>query len=213
MTGKEIFKIWTPVGAKWIDWVRPVPFIAIDDRYPTMNFKIPSIYYINKMQENTAIILDLAGCESIKEGLALVQLGFRPIPLYNGTNGQQGAMALVDSHTIEHALIWGALELEKLKIIKDAPPAFLLDSNRMHRFKMNASIFDNSWDLYAQDIPSAEYFINNGINKIIIRSEVIQKDLVRILYPFQKKGITILHTTGYEEPKVTTIKKPPRKYK
>lgn len=27
MTGKDVYKIWAPVGARWVDWVRPVPFV------------------------------------------------------------------------------------------------------------------------------------------------------------------------------------------
>ena len=205
MTGREIFKIWAPVDCKWTDWVRPVPFASINNLYK-INFTVPVINYINKMQENTAIILDLPGGDSIKEGLALAMLGFRPIPLYNGTNGQAGATPLVDNCVIENALIWGASELEKLELNKDAPPAFLADSNRAHRFKFNASVFDNSWDLYAQDMPPPEYFIKNQIDKIIVRGDPIQKDLIRILYKFQKAGIIIFFTDGYDEPKVIKIK-------
>jgi len=215
MTGREIFKIWAPTGCKWVDWVRPVPFVAINNPHrtgPTMNNIVPKINYMSHMQENTAIFLDLPGCDSIKEGLALAGMGYRPIPLYNGTTEQQGAMPIVDNHTIENALIWGAYELEKLNIAQDAPPAFLLDSNRTHRFRMCVSIFDNSWDLYDQDIPSAEYFIKNGISRIIIRGETIQRDLVRILHKFPKMGISVLFTNGYEEPKEATIRKPPRRY-
>ena len=116
-------------------------------------------------------------------------------------------MALVENHTIQSALICGTSELEKLKISDNAPPVFLLDSNRTHRFKMNASIFDNSWDLYDQDMPSAEYFLKNKIDKIIVRGEKIQKDLSKILYKFQKKGIKILFTNGYDIPKKINIKK------
>lgn len=217
MTGKDIFKIWAPAGSRWTDWARPVPFIAINGGQKinsAMNITIPSVNYANKKQNDTAIILDLPGCESIKEGISLaVMPGFRPIPLYNGANGQKGAMALVDNRAIENALVWGASELEKLTTEKDAPPAFLLDSNRAHRFRMDDSVFDNSWDIYDQDMPSAEYFKNNGIEKIIVRGENIQKDLARILYKFQKGGIAILFTNGYDDPKITAVKKPPRKDK
>lgn len=27
MLGRDVFKIWAPVGARWVDWVRPVPFV------------------------------------------------------------------------------------------------------------------------------------------------------------------------------------------
>ena len=73
---------------------------------------------------------------------------------------------------------------------------------------MDVSIFDNSWDAYAQDLPSSEYFLENGIDKIIIRSETIQKDLNKILFKFQKKGIKILFTDGYEKPKNVKLRKP-----
>jgi len=216
MTGKDIFKKWTPIGSKWIEWVRPVPFAAIDNMAQAngaYHFTIPGIIYIKELKIDTAIILDIPGYDSIEEGLALAKLGYRPIPLFNGTDEQQGTMALVDNHMIKSALVWGALELEKLKIAKNAPPAFLLDSNRTHRFKMNVSVFDNSWDLYPQDIPSSEYFLKNGISQIIIRGDKIQKDLVKILYEFQKNGITLLFTNGYEYSKEVIIKKPSRKDK
>lgn len=209
MTNKDIFKIWAPIGAKWVDWVRPVPFIYINDNlktYEFYEFKIPEVNYITEYAKDAAIILDLPSYESINEGIALAKLGFRPIPIYNGTNEQEGTMSVVKNETIEFALIWGALELNKIEISKDASPVFLLDSNRTISVTKNSSVFDNSWDIYDQDIPSAEYFLKNGIKKIIVRSSVIQRDLRSILYKFQKKGIEILFTDGFEIPKMAKIK-------
>jgi len=211
MTGKDTYKIWAPAGAGWTDWVRPVPFVSIKDSFTpktACNFTIPPINYISKLPAGTAVMVDLPGYDGIKEGLALARIGFRPVPLYNGTNEQEGAMALVDNHIIESALVWGASELRKLELPPDALPVFLLDSNRTHRFKMNVSVFDNSWDLYDQDIPSAEYFLNHGIHSIIVRGEKIQVDLAKILYKFSGKGIKILFTDGYEAPKEIKVKKP-----
>lgn len=216
MTGRDIFKIWAPIGMRWVNWVRPVPFTSMNLSYhlnQAVNFVIPNIPYITEAKKNTAIVIDLPSHDSIQEGISLARLGIRPIPLYNGTNEQDRVKALVDNHSIENALFWGALELKKTAIAHDAPPAFLLDSNRMHRFKMNPSIFDNSWDLYSHDIPSAEYFLSHGINQIIIRSETIQKDLTRIFYPFQKKGIAVFFTNGYDQPKATILKKFPQNKK
>jgi len=218
MTGKDIFKIWAPSGARWIEWVKPVHFAAIDHKYEEQsnyvcNFTIPKIFYINDLKTDTAAILDLPGHDGIEEGLALAKLGFRPIPLYNGTNEQHGAMPLVDNRTIRKALIWGALELKDLKIADTALPVFLLDSNRAHGFRIDVSVFDNSWDLYGQDMPSPEYFLENGINKIIVRGEKIQKDLAKILYNYQKKGVSIFFTNGYEKPKEVSVKKPHRNIK
>ena len=214
MKGKDIYKIWAPSEAKWTQWLRPVPFVQIDNELKInefCNFFIPTINYIKEIPTDTAIIVDIPSYSGIKEGIALARIGFRPIPLYNGTNEQPGAMPVVDNNSIEMALIWGAMELEKIKIENDAPPVFLLDSNRMHRFKMDVSVFDNSWDIYDQDMPSAEYFLKNGIRKIVVRGEKIQKDLRKILYKFQKKKIKILFTDGYKEPEEIVVKKPPHK--
>jgi len=173
-----------------------------------MNYTIPSVCYLKEIQADTAIILDLPGYESIMEGLALAMLGWRPVPLFNGTNEQQGAIPLVENHGIERALVWGAHELNEIKTDISAPPAFLLDSNRMHRYKPQESYFDNSWDLFNQDMPTAEYFKNNEITKIIVRGETINKDLAKILYELQQKAITIMFTQGYEPPEKILVKKP-----
>ena len=210
MTGRDIFKIWAPTNSKWTNWVRPVPFVGIDynfNNYEVGDFSIPNCYFLKKLSTNTAIIVDLPGNESIKEGLAIAKLGFIPIPIYNGTDTQEGARATVDNQAIKTGLIEGATELKNMKINKDAPPVFLLDSNRTNRYKMDISIFDNSWDIYAQDMPSAEYFKSNNIYKIIIVADFIQNDLKKILYTYQTKGIQILFTQGYEEPKNVVIKK------
>ena len=211
MTGREAYKIWAPAGAGWVEWVKPVPFIepgSTGQIMPVINFTIPDIYYSDGLTQDTAVIVDLPGYESVNEGIALARLGFRPIPLYNGTYGQQGAMALVDNHSIHGALLRGASELAKTTLCENSPPAFLADSNRLHRHKMSVSVFDNSWDLYDQDFPSAECFLGNGINRIVVRGEKIHKDLAGILYKFRKKGIAVFLTNGYENPKEVRIKKP-----
>ena len=94
MTVKDIYKIWAPVGKKWVDWVRPVPFVELceyTEIYSYPDFFIPAIDYVDSECDDTAIIVDLPGMDSVKEGLALAKLGFRPIPSYNGTARQQGA--------------------------------------------------------------------------------------------------------------------------
>ena len=96
----------------------------------------------------------------------------------------------------------------QMQIKEDARPAFLLDRNRIQQFKMEAALFDNSWDIYHQDLPSADYFLKSEIRKIIVVGQSVSKDLVKILYPFQKKNIQIYWTKGYETPKKVTLRKP-----
>lgn len=214
VTDKEIYKIWAPAGKKWVDWVRPVPFVEINEHSKMYSFSmdmIPTIDFMDEKCAGAAIIVDLPGAESVKEGIALAKVGYRPIPIYNGTIEQTGARATVDNQSVGVALSWGASELRKIEISDDALPAFLTDSNRMNRFKMEASLFDNSWDVYHQDLPSAEYFLNHGIHKIIIVGESVSKDLKKILYGFQKKKIEIYLTRRYETLKKVRIHRPFRK--
>lgn len=211
MTAKEIFQIWAPTGKKWVDWVRPVPFVGMKEyskMYNFSNLTIPLIDFLDENFADAAIIVDLPGVHSVQEGIALAQEGYRPIPIFNGTIEQQGARATVDNHSVGIALIWGAAELAKIDLEDDALPAFLLDSNRMNRFKMEISLFDNSWDVYPQDLPSVEYLVKNGINKIIIIAESVSGDLKKILYKYQSKHIQIFRTQGYETPKKITVHRP-----
>lgn len=211
MTAKEIYQIWAPTGEKWVDWVRPVPFIAMNESgkvYDFSDFTIPEISYINDAYAGAALIVDMPGMESVKEGIALAKHGYRPVPIYNGTIEQPGARATVDNQSVAVGLAMGAAELSQIDIKSDALPAFLVDSNRMNRFKMEASLFDNSWDVYHQDLSSAEYFLENGIYKIIVIGETFSKDLKKILYEFQKKKIEIFWTKRYGTPTKITLHKP-----
>ena len=210
MTNKEIYKIWAPDKKRWVDWVRPVPFINIDDsssRKEFIDYRIPSINYLKEVLNDTALIIDIPGIDSIKEGIALAKLGYRPIPIFNGTDPPIGTISTTNNQIIKPLLIWGAFELKNIKLKNDAPPVFLLDQNRLNRYKINNGIFDNSWDIYDGDLPSPKYLLENGINKIIVRSNSQAKDLRKILYKWQKNNIKIFFTNGYEEPKELKLKK------
>ena len=209
MKGKEIYKIYAPNGAKWIDWVRPVPFVAIDtyNRKPIANFLDREAMFLKKYQQDTAIFIDLPGKESIELGIGLAHMGYRPIPVFNGTDEQQGSQATTNTYLIESCLINGSQKLKNIKLKNDANPVFLLDSHRTNRYRAKESIFDNSWDLYKQDIPSAEYFKQNGITKIIVVGETIQRDLKKIFLKFQEKEIDIYITDGYTLPKKVKLTK------
>lgn len=199
MTGKEIYKIYALAGAKWTEWIRPVPFVAIDtyNRKSTVNWMDRKVMFLKQYEPNTAIFIDLPGKESIELGISLAYIGYRPIPLFNGTDEQEGSQPTTDSYLIESCLINGSEKLKNIQLKSDTNPAFLLDSYRTNRYRAKESIFDNSWDLYKQDIPSFEYFRKNNISKIIVVGNAIQRDLKKIFLEFQKEGIEIYLTDGY----------------
>ena len=209
MRGKEIYKIYAPNGAKWIDWVRPVPFVAIDtyNRKPVVDWINRKAMFLKEYQQDTAIFIDLPGKESIELAIDLAYIGYRPIPVFNGTDEQQGSQAIIDTYLIESCLINASEKLKNIQLKNDANPAFLLDSYRTNRYRAKESIFDNSWDLYKQDIPSADYFKQNGITKIIVVGDTIKRDLKKIFLKFQEKGIQIYITDGYLFPKKVILTK------
>ena len=199
MIGKEIYKIYAPLGAKWIEWVRPVAFVGIDtySRKPVADWIERKSMFLEQYEQNTAIFIDLAGKESIELGIGLAQIGYRPIPLFNGTDEQEGSQATTNTYLIESSLITGSQKLKNIYLKDDANPAFLLDSFRTNRYRAKESIFDNSWDLYKQDIPSIEYFKQNDITKIIVVGNEVQRDLRKIFFGFQDAGIEFYLTNGY----------------
>lgn len=214
MKDKDYFKIWAPDQSEWTQWVKPVPFMLIstvEKNKFLFNPILPPVDSVESLGKHTALIIDRPSHEAILEGIAYAQKGFRPIPLYNGTFPPSHAMALVDQTTIQQALVWGAHQLNKIVLDEKAPPAFLLDSHRLLRYKMNATIFDNSWDLYDQDIPSPEYFKDRGITSIVVRCERIYRDLHRILYKFQTKKITIYRQDEDGNLHTIHLRKPPKR--
>lgn len=199
MNGLDIYKIYAPENTKWTEWVRVVPFVAINtyNREPAQNWLIPIVNFIQKYDEKTAIFVDLPNQQSIEMGIALAKLGYRPIPIFNGTTEQINSQATTNNYLTERALINGAENLKKITLKSDTNPAFLLDSLRTNAFRSKESIFDNSWDIYGQDIPSAKYFKENGITKIIVVGSKIQRDLRKIFFKFQEIGIDLYLTNGY----------------
>ena len=149
----------------------------------------------------------MPGKESIELSIDLAYWGYRPIPLFNGTDEQIGSQATTDTYLLERCLINGSQKLKNIQLKNEANPVFLLDSYRTNRYRSKESVFDNSWDLYKQDIPSANYFLKNGITKIIVVCEQIQTDLKKIFLNFQYAGIDFYITDGYSVPKKILLKK------
>ena len=209
MTSKEIYKIWAPKGAEWTEWVRPVPFVFINyynDNSEIQDFKTEKIYCSFEKMDNTIIIIDMPEYKSIEVGIALIQYGYRPIPVFNGVIEQDNSITTTNNHAFISALTWGALEIQKNTIKDDALPAFLLDQNRKMRYKMDPSVFDNSWDIYGQDLPSANYLRDHNIKNVLVYGDFIQVDLKRILCKYQKEGLQVYYTDGYSDVKPVKVK-------
>ena len=211
MTDKEIYRIWAPLGKRWSEWVRPVPFVEIHEHSKAYSLTLHDVPVPDLSEEkfkDAAIIVDLPGAESVEAGLAYAKSGYRPIPLFNGTIEQSGARTTVDNQSVGMALVEGVKVVRELEFAEDALPVFMLDSNRLHRHRIDVTVFDNSWDIYAHDMPSADYFIKNNIHKIVVVGDFIGRDLRKILYGFQKKKLEIWFAKDDNEPKKIKVRKP-----
>ena len=210
MTDKEIYRIWAPLGKRWSEWVRPVPFVEIHEHSKAYSLTLHDVPVPDLSEEkfkDAAIIVDLPGAESVEAGLAYAKSGYRPIPLFNGTIEQSGARTTVDNQLVGMALVEGVKVVRELEFAEDALPVFMLDSNRLHRHRIDVTVFDNSWDIYAHDMPSADYFIKNNIHKIVVVGDFIGRDLRKILYGFQKKKLEIWFAKDDNEPKKIKVRK------
>jgi len=206
----EAYRIWAPDDALWAQWAKPVLFADMPQKV-NEKLHIPSLDWIAAADYSTAIIVDLPEHEGVLEGLALARIGYRPVPLYNGVCGPSLSSMIVPVKNIVHALCIGSDELTKMAIRPDAPPAFLLDSNRMSGFGKQAGKYDNRWCVFPQDMPSAAYLMNKGIRNVLVRTNSSHDDLRHILYRYEKQGITVLLCNGGTPKRVEVTK--PSKFK
>ena len=185
-----IYKIWAPDNALWTQWAKPVLFASLPcaDYY---ELKTPDADFVQMVDYSTVIIVDLPDKESVEEALVLARRGYRPVPLYNGVYGNTAFSMIVDVRGIAATLQKGVEILSALSIRADAPPVFMLDSNRMTGQGKQPGSYDNRWCIFPQDMPSASFLLKNRITRVIVRSARIQEDLSHILLRYQNQGIKI----------------------
>jgi len=204
------YKIWAPENSIWTVWAKPVLFANTAASACTLN--MPAVNWLSSelVQSDTMIIIDLPGKDGVEEGLALAKVGYRPVPLYNGVNGPNPDIMMVDVREIVAALFQGADMLFTIneRIQKNALPVFLLDSNRLKEKTKTQGKYDNRWCIFPQDMPSAAFLTNQGIKKIIVRSKTIQDDLSQILSRYMQQGIKIYLCDYSNEIKEAKISKP-----
>jgi len=194
----RIFEIWAPQEGLWSPWAKPILFTNLLKEEEPLSFMAAS--WLSFVDPKMMIILDLEGDKAVKEALGLALLGYRPVPLYNGSLNTERINArakekyrmAVDPTAISKALYSGSRDLALLEIPENAPPVFMLDSIRHSGKIFIGTIFDNRWIVFPQDFPSADFLKNQGISKVLVRSDNMNEDLLHILYRYREKGLEIL---------------------
>lgn len=245
MTNEEAFSVWAPELNAWSRWAKPAlfggtpataplpppPSISPSSGVPLAAGAVaagsgPSVpaspasgtgpvdvSWVQDPRGRTALVVDLPGAEAVRAGLELARRGYRPVPLFNTS---VGTSSVIDAGSIARALVTGAEELRELSLPSDAPPAFLLDSERARPLvKPEPGRYDNRWIVFPQDFPSANYLQAAGIGEVLL----VQRepappadDLAHVLLRWQQGGVQILATDAKtrDRPRGLTISPPSR---
>jgi hypothetical protein len=170
------------------------------------------IAWLGEPQSSEMVIVDLPGTEGIIEGLSLCALGFRPVPLYNGTGPSDKLpldCAVIQNEELASYLHPGAQIIQESNLQPTSPPAFLLDSRRLVYQGSVIGRYDNRWCVFPQDMPSVDFIRGQGIMRVIVRAYAIQNDLAHILMRYQDGGVPVyLCSNPDAEPTPFRVNKP-----
>jgi hypothetical protein len=210
MNKEQIFSVWAPDVSLWSRWVKPVLFAHLDVGWSVVPLApvTEDLSWVPSPAEKVALVVDLPGAEGVFAGLALAKLGYRPVPLYNAVPQPSGflmpdlldplahsGLAAVNVLPILCAISQGTHQLAAQKLPFDAPPAFLLDSNRVgDGLSVQPGEFDNRSISFTTDFPSANYFAANGIERVCLiqRDRLLpHQDLAHSLRRWQEAGFIL----------------------
>jgi hypothetical protein len=100
----EILEAWAPPDDQWSLWVRPILFAQMEDDVAAMSgpdrWRTIDVTWAPKTSDHVMVLIDLPGAESVWMGMALAQLGYRPVPLFNACTG---SYELVDQRPL---MLW-----------------------------------------------------------------------------------------------------------
>jgi hypothetical protein len=218
MNNEEVFDAWCPAASRWSTWAKPVLFTSLlplnDDSSLRDKWQSLDVTWAPRRGNDTAIILDLPGTESILYAAALFAIGYQPVPLFNCCAA--AAHEVLPTDGLREYLVRAAADLRTGQLAPDAPPVFLLDSNRLTgSHPPHPGLFDNRWMTFPQDFPSGRFLKDAGIGKIILARDKTgppELDLAQVLMRWQEVEVRLLQTDVAHpgEPQLLQVAPPPR---
>lgn len=193
LSGQQLFEVWAPASSVWSRWAKPVLFAGeVPAPSPALPAEGPS-GMPPRVDPATALVIDLPGTRSVDLGLRVADSGYRPVPLFNGGSDPE---AVVPVQGIVRRLAEGAEELARSPIPDDAPPAFLLDADRMNPARPpQPGQFDNRWMAFPQDFPSANFLLSRGIRRVLLLQDdplaQPRPDLAHVLLRWKEAGLEL----------------------
>lgn len=209
-----VFEVWSPDGAAWARWVKPVLFAALPrDLPPVPDVRMLTINELAGVSA-TAIVVELPGPYAVDWGVQLARQGWRPIPLFVGSpapipESGEPREAVVDVESILGRLVEATDTLKRLNLPPKAPPAFLVDSERGAAPHLSAGMWDNRSLHFEADFPSAVFLKEHGITSVIrIATGDPPLDLARVLRKWHDGGIELLSLSPMADAKLSPLRLP-----
>jgi hypothetical protein len=194
MIARQTFSIWAPPESPWSAWAKPSLFFDLDRVFANAPDEGPitveAAPWLPIFDQRTAVVIDLPGVVSVTRGLQLARRGYRPVPLFNTTHGRDAVIPVRD---ILEGLNTGRRVIPATGIPADAPPAFLLDSQRLGGTPLPGR-YDNRWTVLPQDFPSAAKLREHGMVAVLLwqlHHAQPADDLAHVLRRWQDAGLDI----------------------
>ena len=191
MKNEEAFAIWAPEGAIWSPWAKPVLFAQKGAIAPSVgDLPAVDVSWAPDASRRTALVLELPGLTSVQAALALLDKGYRPVPLYNSSVGPS---AVVPIEPLCDALFAACDRLAHANLHADSPPAFMLDRHRRGVDPVSPGKFDNRWMVFPQDFPSANFLLSQRIENVLLvmqEHSIVPEDLAHVLYRWKEAGLS-----------------------
>ncbi|MCA9608830.1 MAG: hypothetical protein KC619_24670 [Myxococcales bacterium] len=231
-TPELVYERWAPEGGPWSPWVKPVLFTEIREaRLPELPALVGRVDVswapdpmVEEVEEQTgyrdapvrervaasdraAIVVDVPGAHGAALGVALIARGYRPVPLYNGVAGGRTGYRATD---IAQVIAAGTRRLADGPLPLDAPPAFLLDRDRL-KGNPRPGDFDGRWIVFPQDFPSANALKQRGITQVVLKGDgrPVAEDLAHVLLDWRRGGLPLLHAVAGQPLAPVEVAEPP----
>ena len=193
----RLFEIWAPEHWPWSAWVKPALFAGsstLEEPRPVTAAPVTVLDPTIPPAGQTALVVDLPGEQSVTLGVELVEHGYQAVPLFN-TQGSVGSFEVINVGPIIEAIVRLTPIVMGATLSAQAPPAFLLDSDRLgHRASLRPGDYDNRWVVFPQDLPSATLLRSRGITRVMLIHEDPDppgRDLDDVLARWSKGGLEI----------------------